>query len=129
MLAKYAEGLADQSSDWKDDGGVQGQHRLPGESPSAVSVAERGHLITAAAKYGVVRSYNGSPIGHMRKARPVLTLEERVVSAEFFVVKKDRRALLGLKTCEEFGLVNRVHEIATTMDIRSQTHRGVQSLF
>ncbi|XP_040077642.1 uncharacterized protein LOC120849477 [Ixodes scapularis] len=90
------------------------------------SANSRQHLIPSPA---VLQSYNGSAIGHLGKARLTLKFQGKVVSAEFFVVKKNRRALLGLPTCEELGLVNRVHEIATITNTQSQVQREFPALF
>ncbi|XP_077507814.1 uncharacterized protein LOC144118910 [Amblyomma americanum] len=53
----------------------------------------------------VLKAYNGSAIKHVGVDREILVLNGVAHVVTFFVVKKGRQAILGLQTCQQFGLV------------------------
>ncbi|XP_049527323.1 uncharacterized protein K02A2.6-like [Dermacentor silvarum] len=53
----------------------------------------------------VLTAYNGSAIKHVGVATEDLEISETQHSVSFFIVKKGRQAILGLKACQQFGLI------------------------
>ncbi|XP_077508866.1 uncharacterized protein LOC144120392 [Amblyomma americanum] len=53
----------------------------------------------------VLKAYNGSAIKHVGVDREIFVLNGVAHVVTFFVVKKGRQAILGLQTCQQFGLV------------------------
>nr|XP_037288681.1 uncharacterized protein K02A2.6-like [Rhipicephalus microplus] len=63
------------------------------------------HASTPRKSAAVFSAYNGSTIKHVGVATEDLEKNEAQHSVSFFIVKKGRQAILGLKTCQQFGLV------------------------
>ena len=59
----------------------------------------------------LLRAYNGNKIPTSGVCRVKVTSQDKVVSAIFVVVPMDTQSILGLKTCEQLGLVKRVNLI------------------
>ncbi|XP_075733124.1 uncharacterized protein LOC142775550 [Rhipicephalus microplus] len=63
------------------------------------------HASTPRKSAAVLSAYNSSTIKHVGVATKDLEINEAQHSVSFFIVKKGRQAILGLKTCQQFGLV------------------------
>nr|XP_037274010.1 uncharacterized protein K02A2.6-like [Rhipicephalus microplus] len=63
------------------------------------------HASTPRKSAAVLSAYNCSTIKHVGVATEDLEINEAQHSVSFFIVKKGRQAILGLKTCQQFGLV------------------------
>nr|XP_037276019.1 uncharacterized protein K02A2.6-like [Rhipicephalus microplus] len=63
------------------------------------------HVSTPRKSAAVLAAYNGSTIKHVGVATEDLEINEAQHSVSFFIVKRGRQAILGLKTCQQFGLV------------------------
>lgn len=62
----------------------------------------------------VLTSYEGSKILHLGTITLPLRIGEKQHDVQFFVVKKGKQALLGLESSERFGLIARVHDVASS---------------
>ncbi|XP_070377310.1 uncharacterized protein [Dermacentor albipictus] len=59
----------------------------------------------------VLHSYSGDTIKHLGVIQTEVTLGDRTVPLEFFVVRKGR-AILGLQATKRLGLLSRVHSVS-----------------
>ncbi|XP_077490262.1 uncharacterized protein LOC144101104 isoform X2 [Amblyomma americanum] len=60
----------------------------------------------------VLRSYGANQIKDLGVVRKEVTLDERVFTQDFFIVRKEGQAILGLQACEALGQVSRqVHSV------------------
>lgn len=62
----------------------------------------------------VLTNYEGNPIQHFGTVTLPLRVQGKEERVPFFVVKKGRQVLLGLESCELFGLIARVHQVASS---------------
>lgn len=58
-----------------------------------------------------LRTYDDKPIPTKGMCRVTLSRKGQKVNALFVLVEGDRQAILGLKTCDQLGLIKRVHVI------------------
>ncbi|XP_072140294.1 uncharacterized protein [Dermacentor andersoni] len=78
--------------------------------------------------HAVLRSYSGSVIIQLGKFSTHVTIGDRKIYTDFFVVKKDHSALLGLKASEDLGLIKRNVD-AVTSSSSSAVVEGFPQLF
>ncbi|XP_049275515.1 uncharacterized protein LOC119372299 isoform X3 [Rhipicephalus sanguineus] len=60
----------------------------------------------------VLHSYGGDTIKHLGVVCTEVTLGDRAIPLDFFVVRKGRQAILGLQATERLGLLSRVHSVS-----------------
>lgn len=76
-----------------------------------------------------LHSYGGGIIQHLGKVRLSVSVGRKQGFLDFFIVKKGRQAIMGLKACEHFGLVNRVNTVEHENQQRQQVEREFPGLF
>ncbi|XP_042147420.1 uncharacterized protein LOC121836559 [Ixodes scapularis] len=76
-----------------------------------------------------LHSYGGGIIQHLGKVRLSVSVGRKQGFIDFFIVKKGRQAIMGLKACEHFGLVNRVNTVEHENQQRQQVEREFPGLF
>lgn len=74
-------------------------------------------------------SYEGNVIEHFGTAALPLRLGNQERQITFFIVKKGKQALLGLSSCEWFGLVKRAHAISSQPSVGEQITEEFPQLF
>lgn len=73
-----------------------------------------------------LRTYDDTPIPTKGVCRVTLTRNDQKVNALFVLVDGNRQAILGLKTCEQLGLIKRINVIdADKMTENKQTKKTV----
>lgn len=77
----------------------------------------------------VLTAYNGSPIKHVGVATEDLEISETQHSVSFFIVKKGRQAILGLKACQQFGLIPVTADAVNVGDTRTEFQLAFPDLF
>lgn len=60
----------------------------------------------------ILRSYSGDVIKHIGIMRAEVSLNGRIATLSFFVVRKGRQAILGLEASEQLGLISRVNSVS-----------------
>lgn len=73
-----------------------------------------------------LRTYDDTPTPTKGVCRVSLSRNDRKVNALFVLVEGNRQAILGLKTCEQLGLIKRIHVIdADKMTENKQAEKTV----
>ncbi|KAK8756670.1 hypothetical protein V5799_000628 [Amblyomma americanum] len=106
-------GISDGAgADWTVSGNIRGKEIRfkvdTGSQANIVPVTLYRRLKNTASlqkSTAVLKAYNGSAIKHVGVDREILVLNGVAHVVTFFVVKKGRQAILGLQTCQQFGLV------------------------
>ncbi|XP_075741826.1 uncharacterized protein LOC142792927 [Rhipicephalus microplus] len=87
------------------------------------------HASTPRKSAAVLTAYNGSAIKHVGVATEDLEISEAQHSMSFFIVKKGRQAILGLKTCQQFGLVPVTTDAVNVGDEQTKFQLAFPDLF
>lgn len=77
----------------------------------------------------ILRSYSGDIIGHMGTAQSKTEIDGFEAVLEYYVVRKSRRALLGLHACKLFGLVNCVEAVTDSASLHKTLVARYPKLF